>query len=287
MLNYPPKKMDKAINYRIKAFYDAMKKMKLFSSYDDLRRKLLNRDGEMVSQPFLSNVMNAHTPAPDLLLSQLEEKTPANMEYIVNGEGLAISLHKMLRYVLDSNDISLKKWCMDTGLSHSQTSRLTDDSSIEKWNEVIDNLNESFDLSISIKTIKDKSTNAQIQAPEFKGKSDHVERLFEVIDSMIKRGRISSQKDFCEVIGISPSHLSNMRNPDSGQDVTKDMIVSTLSKFTDISPDWFLLGVGEMYRSSADVFPVMMELLKEVRDTRTDLDLLRKFLDYPMSKKSA
>lgn len=53
--------------------------------------------------------------------------------------------------------------------------------------------------------------------------------------------------DFFEAIDVQPSNFKgkNMKSQPGG-----DMIVKILTSYPDISPDWLLLGVGEMLRSA-------------------------------------
>ncbi len=56
-----------------------------------------------------------------------------------------------------------------------------------------------------------------------------------------------SRIEFAERLGISNavlSHLASGRNKAS-----LDLVISVLSQFPDINPEWLILNVGEMYRT--------------------------------------
>lgn len=98
-----------------------------------------------------------------------------------------------------------------------------------------------------------------------------------------------SRQEFASRIGISNavmSHISSGRNKAS-----MDLVHSILTHFPDISPDWLLLGLGQMKRSQANVFPEelkteLLSRIRQLRDLQRDLhmkiqDLENKIMRYP------
>ena len=73
--------------------------------------------------------------------------------------------------------------------------------------------------------------------------------MYNRIAEIIKKENLSNSQ-FAQLVGIQPSavtHLLNGRNEPSIQ-VTKKI----LDTFRGINPEWFLFGVGEMYRKSPE-----------------------------------
>ncbi|MEZ4805257.1 MAG: helix-turn-helix transcriptional regulator [Bacteroidia bacterium] len=82
-----------------------------------------------------------------------------------------------------------------------------------------------------------------------------------------------SKSEFAIKLGVSNavmSHLSSGRNKAS-----IDIILSILTHFPDISPDWLLLGIGNRYRSevkqiSPELKDKLILQLKHMRDAHQE-----------------
>ncbi|MBQ9473296.1 MAG: hypothetical protein IJU81_02660 [Bacteroidales bacterium] len=57
------------------------------------------------------------------------------------------------------------------------------------------------------------------------------------------------KEEFCRVIGIDSA---NFRGKNALSDLGSEKIVSILSHFSNLNPDWLMLGKGEMLRTEAE-----------------------------------
>ena len=91
--------------------------------------------------------------------------------------------------------------------------------------------------------------------------------MYNRIAEIIKKENLSNSQ-FAQLVGIQPSavtHLLNGRNEPSIQ-VTKKI----LDTFRGINPEWFLFGVGEMYRKAPEQTENNVEIKKETKEIKTE-----------------
>lgn len=83
-----------------------------------------------------------------------------------------------------------------------------------------------------------------------------------------------SKEEFCKKIGID---AANFRGKNKKSELSTDKIVKILRYYREISPDWLLLGEGNMLREGEvrSAEEERMELLQEVIETqRKTIELL-------------
>lgn len=103
------------------------------------------------------------------------------------------------------------------------------------------------------------------------------------IKKIIEYYKISDRK-FSQIINISSSTLSNYFK--RGSEPSVGIIQNILSSFEEISPDWLLLGKGEMLRSNPaeakdppDNREVITLLLERIEKLSGEVALLKKELE--------
>lgn len=86
-----------------------------------------------------------------------------------------------------------------------------------------------------------------------------------------------SNSEFAKSIGIPSSTISNVFNRDG--DVKTSIVTATLLKYNKISPEWLLLGEGDMikkaipkaiYGESSDIFERYTEKMRKLIEQRDD-----------------
>lgn len=86
-------------------------------------------------------------------------------------------------------------------------------------------------------------------------------RMKERIEKLLKEKSLSANR-LAELLGVQPSGISHIlagRNKPS-----LDFIFKLLKTYPDISPDWFILGEGDMYRQTSHA----TEIIDETPDKR-------------------
>ena len=93
-------------------------------------------------------------------------------------------------------------------------------------------------------------------------------------DSMLERfksviaAKSKSPTDFCKIIGVAQTTLSNQLQ--SARGISVDVIILTLTSFPDISAEWLLRGKGEMILSE-NLPPIVGDESENDLDTHAQL----------------
>ena len=80
-----------------------------------------------------------------------------------------------------------------------------------------------------------------------------------------------SNKKFCEELDIRESNFSSIGLKSA---IGSDNLFKILYKYSELSPDWLILGNGDMIRNN-NCHSEEMELLRENRELRKEIDFLR------------
>ncbi|MGC9150509.1 MAG: helix-turn-helix domain-containing protein [Microbacter sp.] len=103
------------------------------------------------------------------------------------------------------------------------------------------------------------------------------------ISQIIKEKGLTSGK-FAEFIGTQPSvisHILNGRNKPS-----TEIIQKILSSFTDINPEWLILGAGNMHRELQQAQPTLFNENRQ-NDASTSTDISKSKASNRMSIKES
>lgn len=78
-----------------------------------------------------------------------------------------------------------------------------------------------------------------------------MEKLTEIKSRLLQFAKVQGYKkeEFYRQIGIDGA---NFRGKNANSELGSDKIVSILTTFSDLSPDWLLLGKGEMLRQNSE-----------------------------------
>lgn len=261
-------------NLRLKDWYKAMKKSNIVNTQTQLGSSIKNMDGAPMSQAFISSMINGDSAVSEHTIESITKIYYfTSPDYFKTGEKAMVNLHELMQWILKTNN-KTQKWLVkvlkDDDITEPILSLMDNRSPIEKWNKIFDRLNK---LGYTVNPVYLISQHAG-EEKEFTGKSDQVRRLFEAIDFLTYQRKISSKREFCDIINavadgrgmIYEQTLSNMASTRYKQDVTKDMAVNFLKAFKEFSSDWFLLGNGPMLRDASTSYTMLLTLQENIKN---------------------
>ena len=146
-------------------------------------------------------------------------------------------------------------------------SKIDHSSDQDLWNKIFEKFNKILKLKISFKKLT--SYGILIEG----AKSVHVQRLFEVYEKLKEQGMVGNQSDLAILLGTSQQILTNMKQPQTRQDVTMKMLVS-LSKAVPNINAYYIMGLSDdMFRQVP--ISIMHKVIERQEQMEKEIEALR------------